>query len=244
MAQLSGFPDYATYEAYRGDAGQYQRDAESYAGALPVGEMNKPMVAENDPNKLMQGYLPYGYTLASEGEITEGMTPVTLPNGQTAYLKRDPDVYLPSLEESGLGASQIPQETLDEIYQGADTQDIYELGRTDYEDEPPNLEGLTDLSPANVTLMTAGTGGRDVRGGLSQASRVTPAQAIAMGTPSIDWLDTRARMLQGQVPLGQEDEVIPTPPTQGGAIPVGLEDRKSTRLNSSHIPLSRMPSSA
>ena len=35
MAQLSGFPDYATYEAYRGDAGQYQRDAESYAGALP-----------------------------------------------------------------------------------------------------------------------------------------------------------------------------------------------------------------
>ena len=32
--------------------------------------------------------------------------------------------------------------------------------------------------------------------------------------------------------------------TQGGATCTGAEDRKSTRLNSSHIPLSRMPSSA
>ena len=30
----------------------------------------------------------------------------------------------------------------------------------------------------------------------------------------------------------------------GGCGGIGYEDRKSTRLNSSHIPLSRMPSSA
>ena len=37
---------------------------------------------------------------------------------------------------------------------------------------------------------------------------------------------------------------LPAMPAASPTLPVADEDRKSTRLNSSHIPLSRMPSSA
>ena len=41
----------------------------------------------------------------------------------------------------------------------------------------------------------------------------------------------------GELPVGEEDVELAVVLAEGG-------DRKSTRLNSSHIPLSRMPSSA
>ncbi len=65
-------------------------------------------------------------------------------------------------------------------------------------------------------------------------------------------LGLEKRLLKGVKDMGYQE---PTP-IQREAIPLGLEgrdivgcaqtgtDRKSTRLNSSHIPLSRMPSSA
>ena len=46
---------------------------------------------------------------------------------------------------------------------------------------------------------------------------------------------------------GQINALFPVTPQDGRAIPAAVAsaaDRKSTRLNSSHIPLSRMPSSA
>ena len=61
--------------------------------------------------------------------------------------------------------------------------------------------------------------------------------------PIADLCDALAQHDAGQKPLD------PHPPQEGG--PAGpryrvtiTRDRKSTRLNSSHIPLSRMPSSA
>ena len=50
-------------------------------------------------------------------------------------------------------------------------------------------------------------------------------------TTRIDW----TQELYEDNPMGMADESIPI---------FGSPDRKSTRLNSSHIPLSRMPSSA
>ena len=52
--------------------------------------------------------------------------------------------------------------------------------------------------------------------------------------------DIKKELESGRVKVEPFDRAM----LQPSSVDVRLEDRKSTRLNSSHIPLSRMPSSA
>ena len=49
---------------------------------------------------------------------------------------------------------------------------------------------------------------------------------------------------QGLAQLAGQEEPIEIEIEDPESVTIGMGDRKSTRLNSSHIPLSRMPSSA
>ena len=53
-----------------------------------------------------------------------------------------------------------------------------------------------------------------------------------------------AELADAMMAIGQKNTTYLITTKDCGTVPNNLEDRKSTRLNSSHIPLSRMPSSA
>ena len=69
---------------------------------------------------------------------------------------------------------------------------------------------------------------------------------IALKTDEIDHLATQLDVILGAVAKVQEVAGADVSPTSHPLplVNVFRPDRKSTRLNSSHIPLSRMPSSA
>ena len=73
---------------------------------------------------------------------------------------------------------------------------------------------------------------------LSRAIAILPVAAVEQHGPHLP-LGVDAMIMQGCL-----DRVVPLLPTDVEAIVLPIQDRKSTRLNSSHIPLSRMPSSA
>ena len=72
-----------------------------------------------------------------------------------------------------------------------------------------------------------------------------PTSVIEVIVSSDDRLRIRVDS-QEPAPVGLEQVPAQVQALQGGnaEVPVVIRDRKSTRLNSSHIPLSRMPSSA
>ena len=98
-------------------------------------------------------------------------------------------------------------------------------------------------SPANPSQIH-GSSSQDPPSGLQRPFKVLGIQQIAIGGPDKHalkklWVDMFGLEVTGTFQSEREnvDEDI-------CAMGVGPLDRKSTRLNSSHIPLSRMPSSA
>ena len=94
---------------------------------------------------------------------------------------------------------------------------------------------ISDLSPMSGAKVFFTSGGGD---SIDTAAKLTRAYWAAVGKPEKQVLMSRQFAYHGSNAYG----------TSLGGIPPLLEhygrDRKSTRLNSSHIPLSRMPSSA
>ena len=76
----------------------------------------------------------------------------------------------------------------------------------------------------------------------AQAAFVASSTANDLENAKAQFLGKSGRiteLMKGMAALSVEEKK-----TRGAAINAAKQDRKSTRLNSSHIPLSRMPSSA
>ena len=81
----------------------------------------------------------------------------------------------------------------------------------------------------------------------TMSKQIEQASSIAMsgdGLRASQWRDLPARHLQWQAPTGRERLLLQAPTSLQLGREFVLQDRKSTRLNSSHEFVSRMPSSA
>ena len=78
-----------------------------------------------------------------------------------------------------------------------------------------------------------------------QVGETKPAETATVGEKAVEPKQVEKKLEDGLVEEGPAEK--PTPVEEKAIKPIAKEvesDRKSTRLNSSHIPLSRMPSSA
>ena len=98
-----------------------------------------------------------------------------------------------------------------------------------------------DLGPDAAVLHTRETRSRRFFGCLPGRRQIEVTASSEVNVPSK--LPQPSVAEQSLVPIEPPPEILPQAPPPGPRVPAP-SDRKSTRLNSSHIPLSRMPSSA